>query len=85
MSSALDSGPNLLMDWHEATGSRIWLRPAIGSVIFHIGLIIGAILLAQLDTPDLRTGAQIVSNFQRVTPLIAPPTRLPTKGRRIGN
>jgi TonB family protein len=79
MSSALDSGPNLLMDWHESTGPRDWLRSAIGSVIFHIGLVIGAILLAQLDTPDLRTGAQIVSNFQQVTPLIAPPTRLTQK------
>ena len=79
MNSALDSGPNLLMDWHESTGSWGWLRSAIGSLVFHIGLVIGAILLAQLDTPDLRTGAQIVSNFQRVTPLIAPPTRLTQK------
>jgi TonB family protein len=79
MSSALDSGPNLLMDWHESTGPRDWLRSAIGSVIFHIGLVTGAILLAQLDTPDLRTGAQIVSSFQQVTPLIAPPTRLTQK------
>ena len=79
MSSPLDSGPNLLLDWHESTGSWGWLRSAIGSIVFHIGLVIGAILLAQLDTPDLRTGAQIVSNFQRVTPLIAPPTRLTQK------
>src|SRR6202035_1173235 len=74
-----DSGPDLLMDWHESTGSRDWLRSAIGSVIVHIGLVTGAILLGQLETPDLRTGAQIVSNFQRVTPLIAPPTRLTQK------
>jgi len=64
------------MDWHESTGSRIWVRPAIGSIVVHIFLFTGAILVAQLDTPSLRTSAQIVSNFQRVTPLIAPPTRL---------
>lgn len=64
------------MDWHESTGSWDWLRSAAGSIAVHIVLVTGAILLAQLDTPELRTGAQIVSNFQRVTPLIAPPTRL---------
>jgi TonB family protein len=79
MNSAVDSGPNLLMDWHESTGSRRWLRAGIGSAAVHIFLVTGAILLAQLDTPDLRTGAQIISNFQQVTPLIAPPTRLTQK------
>ena len=79
MSSALDSGPNLLMDWQESTASRRWLRAGIGSAVVHIFLISAAFLVAQLDTPDLRTGAQIVSNFQRVTPLIAPPTRLTQK------
>ena len=79
MNSALDSGPNLLMDWHESRDARPWLGAGIGSVVVHIFLVIGAILLAQLDTPELRTGAQIVSNFQRVTPLIAPPTRLTQK------
>jgi TonB family protein len=67
------------MDWPEFTGSRDWLRAGIGSVVFHIFLIIGAILLAQLDTPTLRTGSVIVSNIQRVTPLFAPPTRLTQK------
>ena len=76
MTPALDSGPNLLMDWHESTESRRWLRAGMGSVVIHIFLVIGAILLAQLDTPQLRTGAQIVSDIQRATPLIAPPARL---------
>ena len=76
MSPAIDSGPNLLMDWQESTRSRDWLRATIGSVVVHILLLIGAILLAQLDTPPLRSGTEIVSNIQRVTPLIAPPARL---------
>ena len=64
------------MDWHESTDSRRWLRAGIGSIVVHIFLVIGAIFLAQLETPELRTGARIVSDIQRVTPLIAPPTRL---------
>ena len=79
MSSPVDSGPNLLMDWHGSSGSHSWLRAAAGSIVVHIFLVTAAILLAQLDTPQLQTGAQIVSNFQRVTPLIAPPTRLTQK------
>ena len=79
MSSTVDSGPNLLMDWHESRDSRDWFRAGTGSVIIHIFLVTGAILLAQLDTPELRTGAQIVSDIQRATPLIAPPTRLTQK------
>src|SRR5579859_5211362 len=76
MTPAIDSGPNLLMDWHESTDSRWWLRAGIGSIVVHIFLLTGAIFLDQLDTPELRTGARIVSDIKRVTPLIAPPTRL---------
>lgn len=67
------------MDWHESRSPRNWLRSAVGSIAIHIALLIGAILVAQLDTPVLRTGAQIVSDIQRATPLIAPPTRLTQK------
>ena len=79
MSSGVDSGPNLLMDWDESVGERHWVPAGIGSLVVHTILVTGAILLAQLDTPQLRTGAQIVSDFQRVTPLVAPPTRLTQK------
>ena len=64
------------MDWHESHDSGAWIRAGTGSVVFHIFLVTGAILLAQLDTPQLRTGAQIISDIQRATPLIAPPARL---------
>ena len=76
MSLAVDSGPNLLMEWHEPTRPRRWVGAAMGSLIVHILLFFCAVLLAQLETPQIQTGAQIVSNIQRVTPLIAPPTRL---------
>jgi TonB family protein len=67
------------MDWRESRDSRNYLRAGLGSVTFHICLLIGATLLAKLDTPLPRQGTQILSNIQRVTPLIAPPTRLTQK------
>lgn len=79
MSPVVDSGPNLLMDWHESRDSRSFVRAGTGSIAVHILLFIGAILLAKLDTPQIQTGSRIVSNIQRVTPLIAPPTRLTQK------
>jgi TonB family protein len=70
------------MEWHEP--KRNWARSAVGSIAVHIVLVAGAFLLAQLDTPELRTGAQIVSDIQRATPLIAPPTRLTQKESNPG-
>ena len=85
MISAADSGPNLLMDWDASVGARNWLPACIGSVFVHIVLVTAAILVGQLDTPQPRTGAQIVSDIQRATPLIAPPMHLtqrePSEGK----
>ncbi len=85
MSPAVDSGPNLLMDWHESRDSRNWLRAGIGSIAIHIFLVLAAIFFAGLDTPMPRRGTEIVSSIQRVTPLIAPPKRLtqqaPNRGK----
>jgi TonB family protein len=66
-----DSGPNLLMDWHESRDSRRWFRAGIGSVVVHILIILLAFWVAGLDGPQLRTVPEIVSNIQRVT-LIVP-------------
>ena len=46
-----DSGPNLLMDWHESTDSRRWVRAGIGSVVVHILLVLLAFWVAGLDGP----------------------------------
>ena len=62
-----DSGPNLLMDWHESTDPRRWLRAGIGSVAVHVVLFLGAVALATLDVPQPRSATEIVSNIQRVT------------------
>ncbi len=66
-----DPGPNLLLDWHEATDSRPWLRAGIGSVAVHIVLFVIALWVGSLGPPQLRTVPEIVSNIQRVT-LILP-------------
>jgi TonB family protein len=66
-----DSGPNLLMDWHESRDSRRWFRAGIGSVVVHILIIVIAFWVAGLDAPQLRSVPEIVSNIQRVT-LIVP-------------
>jgi TonB family protein len=66
-----DSGPNLLMDWHESTDSRRWVRAGVGSVVVHILLLLIAFWVAGLAPPRIATVPEIVSNIQRVT-LIVP-------------
>lgn len=67
----VDSGPNLLLDWHESTDSRPWVRAGIGSVIVHILLFLVALGIGTLDTPQMRSATEIVSNLQHVT-LVVP-------------
>jgi TonB family protein len=71
MSFDADSGPNLLMDWHESTDSRRWVRAGVGSVVVHILLLLVAFWVAGLAPPRIATVPEIVSNIQRVT-LIVP-------------
>ena len=71
MSFDADSGPNLLMDWHESTDSRLWVRAGVGSVVVHILLLLIAFWVAGLAPPRIATAPEIVSNIQRVT-LIVP-------------
>lgn len=60
-------GPNLLMDWHESTDSRRWLRAGIGSVLVHIVIFLFALALFNIDVPAPRSATEIISNIQRVT------------------
>jgi len=71
MSFDADPGPNLLMDWHESTDSRRWVRAGVGSVIVHILLLLIAFWVAGLAPPRIATVPEIVSNIQRLT-LIVP-------------
>jgi hypothetical protein len=71
ISSEVDSGPSLLLDWHESTDPRGWVRAGIGSIAVHIVLLLGAFAMGTLDTPQPRTATEIASNIQRVT-LVVP-------------
>ena len=72
MNLGTDSGPNLLLDWHESTDSPRWIRASIGSVLVHILLVLFVLGITSVDTYIPRDSTQIVSDFRKVTPLIAP-------------
>lgn len=80
-----DTGPNLLLDWHEATEPRRWLRAGIGSVIVHAVVFSLGLFIASLPTPDVKVDTEITSDFRKVTPLYAPRFELtqkePNKGK----
>ena len=67
MGLPVDSGPNLLMDWHESSGSRRWLRAGMGSVAVHILLFLFALGIGSLDVEGPKSATEIVSNIQHVT------------------
>jgi len=72
MNLSTDSGPNLLLDWHESTDSPRWIPASIGSVIVHILLFLFVLGITSLDTYVPRDTTQIIPDFRQVTPLIAP-------------
>jgi hypothetical protein len=55
MSFDADSGPNLLMDWHESTDSNRWVRAGAGSVVVHVLLLLLAFWVAGLAPPKIAT------------------------------
>lgn len=83
MDTAPDTGPKLLLDWHEPDEpARLW-RAGAGAIVFHIGLFAFLTLLARLDTksfePPLETSA-----VKKYTPLVDPPFRLTQKDPNAG-
>ncbi|HYK18666.1 MAG TPA: TonB family protein [Bryobacteraceae bacterium] len=66
-----DSGPNLLLDWQQETGSVRWLRDGVASLAVHAILVPLLILVASLETPPPKEATEIVSNLHHVT-LITP-------------
>ncbi|HMD49698.1 MAG TPA: TonB family protein [Bryobacteraceae bacterium] len=66
-----DSGPNLLLDWQQETGSVRWVRAAAWSIAIHLVVVPLLVMVASLDTPAAKTGTEIVSNLHHIT-LITP-------------
>src|SRR5260370_33320015 len=76
MTSAVDPGPNLLLDWHESRDRSGYLRAGIGSIAVHAVLITMAFTAGAVSP---RNATQIVADFRKGTPLYAPPTQLTQK------
>ena len=72
MNSVADSGPNLLLDWHESAESPRWIPAGIGSMIVHILLFLFVIGISKFDNYVPRQATEIIPDFQKATPLIAP-------------
>lgn len=79
MTSPVDSGPNLLLDWHAPEQSGRVLRAGAGSIAAHVVILFLVTFLVSLDTGRVDRAAPVVQVPRIVTPLIAPPTRLTQK------
>jgi len=61
MSSGVDSGPNLLLDWSDSSESKRWLRAGVGSVVAHVLLFTGAFAIGTLEGPAQRNAPVIAA------------------------
>jgi TonB family protein len=84
MTSGADSGPNLLLDWHESRDSRGYWRAGIGSVLVHIVVVPIVFLLATLGGPAPRESTRIYPDFRQAVHLVLPQDltqKEPNKGK----
>lgn len=73
VSSDVDAGPNLLMDWQRPTDlRRRWLRAGIGSAIVHVVFVLAALGVGSLEPPQPPNASEVASTIRKVTPLYAP-------------
>jgi TonB family protein len=79
MNTQVDSGPDLLLDWHKVQEPPHYLRAGIWSVVVHIVLLSCLLGLLSLDTSTPSNATQIASNIHKAIPLIAPPLQLTQK------
>jgi len=84
MNSGVDSGPNLLLDWHDSTETRRYLRAGAGSVVVHVVLFAVGAIVASLDIAPPRNATEIIADLSNATPLVAPPRDLTQKAPNRG-
>ena len=66
-----DTGPNLLLNWHEPEEtSRHW-KALVGTLLFHAVLIPGFVTIARLEPTRIFEEKEITL-VRHYTPLIAP-------------
>jgi TonB family protein len=75
MTSGVDSGPNLLLDWHESAQTRRYFRAGAGSIAVHVVLFTLGFTIASLDVTPPRNATEIYMDLSKATPLVAPPPR----------
>jgi TonB family protein len=84
MSLGAETGPNLLLDWHESADSRRHWQAGIGSLVAHAVIISLVVLLGGLSGPEQRDATEIVPDFKQAVHLILPQDvtqKAPNKGK----
>jgi len=64
MNTQVDSGPDLLLDWHKVQEPPHYLRAGVWSIVVHIVLLSCLLGLLGLDTGTLSNPTQVASNIQ---------------------
>ncbi len=84
MTTGADSGPNLLLDWHESADRNRYWRAGVGTLVVHAGILAVVFLLASLSGPALKEGPEVVPDFRQAVHLILPQDltqKAPNKGK----
>ena len=84
MNTQVDSGPQLLLDWHQHSYSGGWVRAGAGSVVVHVVLVGFLVFLASLPAPAPTARQGIALNLERAIPLVDPPKQLTQKDPNRG-
>lgn len=84
MTPSVDSGPDLLLDWHESADPHRYWWAGAGSLVVHAAIIALVVLLASLAGPPQREGTEIVPDFRQAVHLTLPADltqKAPNKGK----
>jgi len=84
MNSGADSGPSLLLDWHESRDPRRYWRAGIGSLVVHVVVVPIVVLVATLGVPAPRDSTRIYPDFRQAVHLVLPQDltqKAPNKGK----
>lgn len=79
MTTEVDAGPQLLLDWHLPDASGRLLRAGAGSAAAHVLILSLLTFLLSLDTGRVVNSAEPAQVHRIVTPLVAPPSVLTQK------
>lgn len=79
-----DSGPDLLLDWHESVDPHRYWWAGAGSLVVHVVVITLVVLIGGLAGPPMRQGTEIVPDLHQAVHLILPADltqKAPNKGK----